>query len=201
MRFETAELISKMVGNKTVKQYSTNKPKFLDLNPASRSLHESETQRALLLPQEVMNLPRDEQILLIESSPPIKSKKIFYFKDPFFKRRLLPQIDIPEQEPYDPRKFRAEEQPQDNADGDKPQVEDPGELPDQIDDYTGGDNNAGGSLPAPDVDMGDYVPDVSQEDAEKKGFGEFRLDDDEYEADEEESSERPPEDDQEGDDA
>ncbi|MCD6034779.1 MAG: virD4 [Rickettsiales bacterium] len=103
---ETAELISKMVGNKTVKQQSLNKPKFFDLNPAARTVHESETQRALLLPQEVIQLPRDEQIVLIESQPPIKSKKIFYFKDSFFTRRLLPPIAIPQQEPYDPRKFQ-----------------------------------------------------------------------------------------------
>lgn len=103
---ETAELISKMVGNKTVEQVSVNKPKFLDLNPASRSMHVSETQRALLLPQEVIGLPRDEQILLIESAPPIKSKKIFYYKDSFFTKRLLPPIPIPQQEPYDPDKHK-----------------------------------------------------------------------------------------------
>ena len=99
---ETANLISQLIGNKTVEQESVNKPKFFDLNPASRSLHVSETQRALLLPQEVINLPRDEQILLIEASPPIKSKKIFYYKDKFFTKRLLPQIPIPKQEPYIP---------------------------------------------------------------------------------------------------
>jgi type IV secretion system protein VirD4 len=64
----------------------------------------SETQRALLLPQEVIQLPRDEQIILVESFSPIKCKKIFYFKDPFFKKRLLPQVVLPIQEPYDPRK-------------------------------------------------------------------------------------------------
>ena len=37
---ETANLISQLVGNKTVAQESLNKPKFLDLNPASRSLHQ-----------------------------------------------------------------------------------------------------------------------------------------------------------------
>jgi len=99
---ETANLISQLIGNKTVEQESVNKPKFFDLNPASRSLHVSETQRALLLPQEVINLPRDEQILLIEASPPIKSKKIFYFKDKFFTKKLLKEIKIPKQEPYIP---------------------------------------------------------------------------------------------------
>lgn len=102
---QTAELISKMVGNKTVDQISSNKPKFLDLNPGSRSLNVSKTQRALLLPQEVMMLDKDEQILLIEASPPIKSKKIKYFSDPMFTKRLLPPIDVPIQEPFDPKKY------------------------------------------------------------------------------------------------
>ncbi len=104
--FETAELISKLIGNKTVKQTSKNLPTFLDLNPKSRSQTVSETQRALLLPQEVINLPRDEQILLIESFPPIKSKKITYYKDKFFTSKLLPPIEVPQQEPYDPRKLQ-----------------------------------------------------------------------------------------------
>ncbi|MCH2546414.1 MAG: type IV secretory system conjugative DNA transfer family protein [Alphaproteobacteria bacterium] len=101
---ETANMISQLIGNKTVKQESHNKPRFLDLNPASRTMHVSETQRALLLPQEVIGLPRDEQIILVESNPPIKTKKIFYFKDPFFTKRLMKEIPIPFQEPYDPRK-------------------------------------------------------------------------------------------------
>ncbi len=107
---ETANLISQLIGNKTVKQVSRNSPIFLDLNPASRSKHISEAQRALLLPQEVIGLPRDEQIILVESSPPIKTKKIFYYKDPFFTKKLLPAIKVPIQEPYDPRKDAAEKE-------------------------------------------------------------------------------------------
>ncbi|OFW80471.1 MAG: type IV secretion system protein VirD4 [Alphaproteobacteria bacterium RIFCSPLOWO2_01_FULL_40_26] len=99
---ETANLISQLLGNKTATQISYNKPKYLDLNPGARSLHVSDVQRALLLPQEVIQLPRDEQIILIESQPPIKSKKIFYFKDKFFTSRLLPKVKIPKQEPYMP---------------------------------------------------------------------------------------------------
>lgn len=97
---ETANLISQLLGNKTSQQISYNKPKYLDLNPGSRSLHVSETQRALLLPQEVIQLPRDEQIILIESQPPIKSKKIFYFKEKVFTSKLLKKIPIPKQKPY-----------------------------------------------------------------------------------------------------
>ena len=104
--YETAQLISQLCGNKTVEQVSQNRPKFLDFNPASRSMSVSQTQRALLLPQEVINLPRDEQILLIESSPPIKSDKIKYYLDPFFKKRLLSPIPIPKQKPFDISKLR-----------------------------------------------------------------------------------------------
>ena len=102
---ETANLISQMCGNKTVESISGSRPKFLDFNPASRSVNVSDVQRALLLPQEVILLPRDEQIVLIESKPPIRSKKIFYYKDSFFTKRLLPPVEIPTQEPYDPNKF------------------------------------------------------------------------------------------------
>jgi type IV secretion system protein VirD4 len=103
---ETANLISQLCGNKTVDQASFNKPKFLDFNPASRSLNVSKAQRALLLPQEVIGLPRDEQILLIESKPPIKSNKIKYYEDSYFTKRLIKPIPVPTQEPYDPRKAK-----------------------------------------------------------------------------------------------
>lgn len=108
---ETANMISQLVGNKTVEQISSNKPKFMDMNPASRTQHVSETQRALLLPQEVIQLPRDEQIILVESFAPIRCKKIFYYKDKFFTKRLLPQIPIPTQEPYDPRAKKKQPEP------------------------------------------------------------------------------------------
>jgi type IV secretion system protein VirD4 len=97
---ETANLISQLCGNKSVESASQTKPKFFDLNPGSRSLNVSKVQRALLLPQEVLMLPRDDQIVLIESFPPIKSKKIKYYEDKFFTKRLLPSIPVPKQEPF-----------------------------------------------------------------------------------------------------
>jgi type IV secretion system protein VirD4 len=99
---ETANLISQLLGNKTATQISYNKPKYLDLNPGARSLHVSHTQRALLLPQEVIQLPREEQIVLIESQPPIKCKKIQYFSNKFFTRRIKGKVKIPQQAPYMP---------------------------------------------------------------------------------------------------
>ncbi len=120
---ETANLISQLIGNKTVKQKSLNKPKYLDLNPATRTIHESEIQRALLLPQEVIGLPRDEQIILIESTPPIRTKKIFYYKERFFTSRLLPPIEIPVQEPYDPE--RSRKKPKEEPKKEEPKKEEP----------------------------------------------------------------------------
>jgi type IV secretion system protein VirD4 len=101
---ETAKLISELVGNKTAVSESMNKPKFLDLNPGSRSVHMSHTQRALLLPQEVIGLPKTDQIILIEASPPIRCKKIRYFKDKFFTRKIQKPIPIPKQKPYTPKR-------------------------------------------------------------------------------------------------
>ncbi|MDZ5762024.1 Type IV secretion system component VirD4 [Candidatus Cyrtobacter comes] len=108
--FETANLISQLCGNKTVDAVSASKSKFLDLNPSSKSMNVSKAQRALLLPQEVINLSRDDQIILIESSPPIRCKKIKYYANKFFKSRLLKQTFVPTQEPYDPRKARISSQ-------------------------------------------------------------------------------------------
>ncbi|MCP5369768.1 MAG: type IV secretory system conjugative DNA transfer family protein [Rickettsiaceae bacterium] len=105
--YETANLISQLCGNKTVTQTSYNKPLFFDLNISTRTQSVSNVQRALLLPQEVIQLPRDDQIVLIESFPPIRSKKIKYFEDKFFTKRLLPPTFIPTQEPYDPKKYTS----------------------------------------------------------------------------------------------
>lgn len=108
--YETANLISQLVGNKTVEQRSFSKPLFFDLNISTRTQNISQVQRALLLPQEVIQLPRDEQIVLIESFPPIKSQKIKYFEDKFFTSRLLPPTFVPTQEPYNPDKNRVIEE-------------------------------------------------------------------------------------------
>jgi len=101
---DTAKLISSLLGNKTVVSQSYSRPKYLDLNPGARNISISKASRALLLPQEVMRLPRDEQILLIEGEAPIRCSKIFYYKDKFFTSRVMKKTAIPKQEPYIPKK-------------------------------------------------------------------------------------------------
>ncbi|MBL3284909.1 Type IV secretion system protein VirD4 [Rickettsiales endosymbiont of Paramecium tredecaurelia] len=108
--YETANLISQLCGTKTVTNTSRSKgvgTMSLDTNKMSESI--STVQRALLLPQEVIGLPQDEQIILIESFPPIKSKKIRYFQDGDFITKLLKATFVPKQEPYIPNAEVIEE--------------------------------------------------------------------------------------------
>lgn len=96
----TAKMISDLLGQKTITNESGSKPKYLDLNPGSRNVSISKAGRSLLMPQEIITLPRDEEIILIESKNPVRCNKIKYYQDKMFTKRLLPQTFVPKQEPY-----------------------------------------------------------------------------------------------------
>ena len=49
-----------------------------------------ETARQLLTPGEVMQLPADEEIVMVSGQPPIRAKKLRYFEDANFTGRLCP---------------------------------------------------------------------------------------------------------------
>jgi type IV secretion system protein VirD4 len=49
-----------------------------------------ETARALLTPGEVMQLPTDESVVMLSGHAPIRAKKLRYFADSNFQRRVLP---------------------------------------------------------------------------------------------------------------
>ena len=55
----------------------------------------SETARPLLTPGEVMQLPPDDEIVMVAGIPPIRAKKARYFEDSRFKERLLPVPENP----------------------------------------------------------------------------------------------------------
>jgi type IV secretion system protein VirD4 len=108
--FETAKLISDLIGTQTVESTSGSKSKFLDLNPSSGSISISQASRALLLPQEVMTLDKSMQIILIEAFPPVKTRKIFYYEEKFFMNRIkFGCIDLPTQEPILKKREKKEE--------------------------------------------------------------------------------------------
>jgi type IV secretion system protein VirD4 len=94
--YETAEVISKYLGNfgaRTESESQSEPTGSLWLSGrTSRSF--SETSRALLLPQEILQLPPDEEIVMIEGLPPIRASKIRYFQESVFTSRMIPPIPI-----------------------------------------------------------------------------------------------------------
>jgi type IV secretion system protein VirD4 len=59
-----------------------------------------ETARALLTPGEVMQLPPQDELVLVSSHPPIRAKKLKYFEDANFTTRVLPVPDLGDGGPY-----------------------------------------------------------------------------------------------------
>lgn len=86
--YEDADDISKRLGTKTVKTKS--KTRSID---SSGSTSTSETSRALMLPQEILQMNRKDSLILIEAMEPIKAKKVIYFSDPHFAGRFYNVFD------------------------------------------------------------------------------------------------------------
>jgi type IV secretion system protein VirD4 len=59
-----------------------------------------ETARPLLTPGEVMQLPPDEALVLVSGAPPIRAKKLRYFKDQNFSVRIDPPPSLQKSGPY-----------------------------------------------------------------------------------------------------
>lgn len=85
---KVAKEISETLGTTTTTNKSKGKSRPSDMfGKSSQSENISEHGRALLLPQEVMRLTQDQQIILLETIPPIKCKKIKWYSDPLFRNR------------------------------------------------------------------------------------------------------------------
>ncbi|MBB6014515.1 type IV secretion system protein VirD4 [Aquamicrobium lusatiense] len=54
----------------------------------------SETARQLLTPGEIMQLPPDDEIVMVAGIPPVRAKKARYFEDARFRERLLAPPDL-----------------------------------------------------------------------------------------------------------
>ncbi len=86
-----AEEYSKMIGNNTVKSSSMQLAKGL-LGGLQGSAGGSETEsfqsRALMLPQELLNMSKNLQLVVRSGIPVIQAGKIRYFQDEYFKERF-----------------------------------------------------------------------------------------------------------------
>lgn len=61
-----------------------------------------ETARPLLTAGEIMQLPTSDEIVLVSGCPPIRAKKVRYYKDPRLKDRILPPPQIGQTKPTAP---------------------------------------------------------------------------------------------------
>jgi type IV secretion system protein VirD4 len=96
--FADAREISDELGFETVKVKTVSKPVGGSLarrGGRSGSQNVSEQRRALLLPQEVKELGSEEAIVFYEGLRPIRCRKIRYFTDARFRKRLLPAPEVP----------------------------------------------------------------------------------------------------------
>jgi type IV secretion system protein VirD4 len=88
-----AEAISAELGYTTVKVHSHSRGEWGSGRPPSVTTHE--VRRPLMLPQEVKEMGRDEEIIFCDGVRPIRAQKIRYYEDPFFKARLRPPPEVP----------------------------------------------------------------------------------------------------------
>jgi len=87
----TAKRVSDALGTATeqraMKNYAGNR-----LSPwlGHLMISRQETSRPLLTPGEVMQLPSDDELVLVSGCPPIRAKKARYYEDPQLQARILP---------------------------------------------------------------------------------------------------------------
>ncbi|GAA0625181.1 type IV secretory system conjugative DNA transfer family protein [Brevundimonas kwangchunensis] len=87
-----AQELSDRLGFYTTDGRSRSRP--TGLAPGRRSTTVSDQRRALMLPQELMQLPQTALIVLKAGLPPVRGRKIAHYRDRIFQRRLRPPPDL-----------------------------------------------------------------------------------------------------------
>jgi type IV secretion system protein VirD4 len=90
---KVAQDLSERLGSYTYKGRSQSRPALL--GKGSRSLTESDQRRPLMLPQELIQMPRDQLIVLRAGLPPIRGRKIVYWRERAFARRVRQPPTVP----------------------------------------------------------------------------------------------------------
>jgi type IV secretion system protein VirD4 len=83
---------SEMLGYRTIRK--KHRSTSSSAGGGSVSIHYTEERRALMLAQELKELPKDDALLFYEGCRPIKAKKNWYFKDATFKARIQPPMPV-----------------------------------------------------------------------------------------------------------
>jgi type IV secretion system protein VirD4 len=95
---EDARNVSEEMGYTTVKSRSRTVPGVMGGGKRSPSTNVTDQRRALMLPQEIKEMPADRQLLFVEHVLPVKCHKIKYFEDAIFTERLLPAPGVKKQD-------------------------------------------------------------------------------------------------------
>jgi type IV secretion system protein VirD4 len=85
---KVAQDLSERLGYWTYKGRSRSRPS--GLSSGRRSVSESDQQRALMMPQELIQMPADQLLVLRAGTPPVRGRKIVYWRERAFTERLLP---------------------------------------------------------------------------------------------------------------
>ena len=87
---------SEMLGYKTVRRKQESRSRGRGRDSHQVSISYNEEKRALFLPQEIKELPQDEEIIFYEGCKPIRAHKNWFFKDKALRERAgVPPVKIP----------------------------------------------------------------------------------------------------------
>lgn len=86
---QTARELSAMLGNRTieVRGQGSSQDGPLALIPDNFSRHTNETGRPLMAPDEIMTMPKSEQLIFVQACPPVRAMKVHYWHEASFKGR------------------------------------------------------------------------------------------------------------------
>ena len=89
---KVAQELSERLGAYTYKARSQSAPTLL--SKGNRSTNESDQRRLLNLPQELLQMPQDRLLVLHAGLPPIRGRKIVYWRERLFTRRVRPPPQV-----------------------------------------------------------------------------------------------------------
>ncbi|MDP3749302.1 MAG: type IV secretory system conjugative DNA transfer family protein [Phenylobacterium sp.] len=85
---EVAQALSERLGYYDQKSSSRSRP--FGLGTGRRSVTDSTARRALMLPQELIALPDNQAIILRAGMPPVRARKLRYYRSKAFRARVMP---------------------------------------------------------------------------------------------------------------
>ncbi len=93
---KTAQSVSTQCGNRTARSVSrSSSVTFRTARNDMGTINKSQTKVPLITPEEIMQLPADEQIILVERHYPVRCKKLNFLTDKAFAGRVLPPAALP----------------------------------------------------------------------------------------------------------